>query len=80
MRGEDWQILKEVCGDDPMFFELQSSLLDVEREFRGMSRRARIYEALEDRFIRTIRVIRSQKTATGKTSESEMHRTILPEF
>ena len=50
LRGEDWQILKEVCGDDPMFFELQSSLLDVEREFRGMSRRAGIYEALEDRF------------------------------
>ena len=52
LRGEDWQILKEVCGDDPMFFELQSSLLDVECEFRGMSRRAGIYEALEDRFKR----------------------------
>ncbi len=50
LRGEDWQIMKDVCGDDPMFFELQSSLLDVEREFRGMSRRAGIYEALEDRF------------------------------
>ena len=50
LRGEDWQILKDVCRDDPMFFELQSSLLDVEREFRGMSRRAGIYEALEDRF------------------------------
>ena len=50
LRGEDWQILKDVCGDDPMFFELQSSLLDVEREFRGMSRRAGIYQALEDRF------------------------------
>ena len=50
LRGEDWQILKDLCGDDPMFFELQSSLLDVQREFRGMSRRAGIYEALEDRF------------------------------
>ena len=50
LRGEDWEILKEVCGEDPMFFELQSSLLDVEREYRGMSRRAGIYEALESRF------------------------------
>jgi len=50
LRSEDWEILKAVCGDDPMFFELQSSLLDVEREFRGMSRRAGIYGALEDRF------------------------------
>ena len=39
----------EVCGDDQAFFDLQVSLLGVERQFRGMSRRAGIYEALEDR-------------------------------
>jgi DNA sulfur modification protein DndC len=50
LRGEDWEILKDVCGEDPMFFELQSTLLDVEREFRGMARRAGIYEVLEERF------------------------------
>ena len=58
LRGEDWQILKSVCEkaceesgveDFERFFELQVSLLDVEREFRGMSRRSGIYEALEDR-------------------------------
>lgn len=49
LRGEDWQILRDVCGEDEAFFELQASLLDVEREYRGMSRRAGIYEALEDR-------------------------------
>lgn len=58
LRGEDWQILKSVCeqaceqsdsGDFERFFELQVSLLDVEREFRGMARRSGIYEALEDR-------------------------------
>lgn len=47
--SDDWQLLKEVCGDDEQFFELQASLLDIEREFRGMSRRAGIYEKLEDR-------------------------------
>ena len=58
LRGEDWQILKSVCeqaceesgvDDFDRFFELQVGLLDVEREFRGMSRRTGIYAALEDR-------------------------------
>lgn len=46
---EDWNILREVCGEDEQFFELQVGLLDIEREYRGMARRAGIYEALEDR-------------------------------
>jgi DNA sulfur modification protein DndC len=49
LRGEDWQLLGEICGDDPTFFQLQTSLLDVERQHRGMYRRAGIYDALEDR-------------------------------
>ena len=46
LRGEDWEILREVCGEDEEFFRLQTGLLDIEREFRGMSRRTGIYEAL----------------------------------
>lgn len=49
LRLEDWNVLKEVCGDDEEFFELQVQLLDIEREFRGMSRRAGIFQSLEDR-------------------------------
>ena len=49
LRAEDWELLREACGEDEGFFELQASLLDIEREYRGMSRRAGIYEALEDR-------------------------------
>ena len=49
LRDEDWKFLTEICGDDPIFFELQASMLDVERQYRGMYRRAGIYEALEDR-------------------------------
>lgn len=49
LRSEDWTILQEVCGDDAEFFQLQTSLLDIEREYRGMSRRAGIYEALDER-------------------------------
>jgi len=45
---EEWSLLSDVCGDDEGFFELQTKLLDVEREFRGMARRAGVYTALED--------------------------------
>ena len=47
--AEDWNLLQQVCGDDEEFFGLQASLLDIEREFCGMSRRAGIYDRLEDR-------------------------------
>lgn len=50
LRAEDWAILMDICGDDEAFFELQAGLLDIEREFHGMSRRAGIYKALEERF------------------------------
>ena len=49
LRADDWAVLREVCGDDQAFFDLQVSLLGVERQFRGMSRRSGIYEILEDR-------------------------------
>ncbi len=49
LRADDWEILRDVCGGDEAYFELHASLLDVEREYRGMSRRAGIYEALEER-------------------------------
>jgi hypothetical protein len=49
LRADDWDVLREVCGDDPVFFDLQVALLGVERQYRGMSRRSGIYEVLEDR-------------------------------
>ncbi len=49
LRADDWEVLREICGDDQTFFDLQVSLLGVERQFRGMSRRAGIFETLEER-------------------------------
>jgi DNA sulfur modification protein DndC len=49
LRGEDWQLLSEICGNDAVFFELQTRLLDVERQHRGMYRRAGIFDVLEER-------------------------------
>jgi len=42
-------VLREVCGDDPAFFDLQVGLLGVEWQFRGMSRRGGVFERLEER-------------------------------
>ncbi|HEX5273058.1 MAG TPA: hypothetical protein VFW33_21320, partial [Gemmataceae bacterium] len=49
LRADDWNLLREVCGDDRVFFEVQVGLLGVERQFRGMSRRAGIFEVLEEK-------------------------------
>jgi DNA sulfur modification protein DndC len=50
LRGEDWALLQEVCGEDEAFFNLQVGLLGIEQTHRGMSRRAGIFEKLERRF------------------------------
>jgi DNA sulfur modification protein DndC len=49
LRADDWAVLREVCGDDRAFFDLQVALLGVERKFRGMTRRAGIFEELEEK-------------------------------
>lgn len=45
--SDEWDVLKEICGNDAMQMELMAKLLDTERHFRMMARRAGIYEALE---------------------------------
>lgn len=45
--SDEWELLSEVCGDDPLLFELSTHLLGREREYRAMSRRVGIYTALE---------------------------------
>jgi DNA sulfur modification protein DndC len=49
LRRDDWDLLKDVCGGDDAFFEVQRTMLDVEREYRGMMRRAGIFDALTER-------------------------------
>jgi DNA sulfur modification protein DndC len=49
LRAADWETLREVCGEDRALFDLQVALLGVERQYRGMARRAGIYEALEEK-------------------------------
>jgi DNA sulfur modification protein DndC len=48
LRADDWALLREICGNDRALFDVQVRLLGVERQFRGMTRRAGIFEVLED--------------------------------
>jgi DNA sulfur modification protein DndC len=86
---DDWNILQELCKDDPAFFELQVSLLDIERQYRGMSRRAGIYDALETQLragqyadeadALAIRTSEEQRLGSvGTTEVPESKRTALP--
>lgn len=73
LRAEDWEILREVCQDDEDFFQLQTGLLDIEREFRGMARRAGIYEALEDR-LRIGQYANESEALTIRTEEERRRK------
>jgi DNA sulfur modification protein DndC len=47
--GEDeLQVLRQVCGDDRLHYELTRELLSVERQQRSHARRAGLFEQLEE--------------------------------
>ena len=48
--GEEWDLLKEICGEDTMHLELMAKLLDTERQFHTKSRRVGIFKKLETCF------------------------------
>jgi DNA sulfur modification protein DndC len=50
--AEEMRILREVCADDVLHFELARELLDVERQHRSMARRHGLFKALEQAFRR----------------------------
>ena len=50
--AEDMRLLRDLCGEDHLHFELVRELLDVERQYQTMARRAGLYEALEKAFRR----------------------------
>lgn len=47
LASDDVEILKEICGDDRLHFEMTRSLVAVERSHRTMARRAGLYDQLE---------------------------------
>ncbi len=53
LRSDDLQVLKDVCGEDRLHYELTRELLNVERQFRTMTRRSGLFQALEGAFRRS---------------------------
>lgn len=53
LRSDDLDLLREVTGDNRLHYELTRELLDVERQFRTMTRRAGLYAAMEKAFRRS---------------------------
>lgn len=47
LRNEDLNLLREITDGDPLHYQLTRELLDVERKFRTMARRAGLFEAME---------------------------------
>ena len=50
--ADEIQLLKESCGGDTLHFELVRELIDIERRYRTLSKRAGLYETLEQAFRR----------------------------
>lgn len=46
--SDDVDVLRDLCGDDELHFEMTRSLIAVERRYRTMARRAGLFEALEE--------------------------------
>ena len=44
---EEIDLLRELCGEDMLHFQLTRELLDLERQHRSMARRAGLFKALE---------------------------------
>ncbi|WP_207462154.1 DNA phosphorothioation system sulfurtransferase DndC [Azospirillum sp. SYSU D00513] len=45
--SDEMRVLREICGEDELHFQLTRELLDVERQHRTMARRAGLFKALE---------------------------------
>jgi DNA sulfur modification protein DndC len=80
LRRDDWELLREVCGGDGPLFELQRTMLDVERQYRGMMRRPGIFDALTERLRAgqfasesdAIKIRRDEESRRSKATEQRM--------
>jgi len=52
LRADDLDVLRDLCGEDELHYQLTRELLNVERQFRTMTRRSGLFGALEGAFRR----------------------------
>jgi DNA sulfur modification protein DndC len=60
--AEEMRILEEVCEDDRILYELTRELIDVERRFKTLTKRAGLYPAMEKAFKRNFYESREDAT------------------
>ena len=60
------EMLRDICGDDVLHYELARDLLDVERRHRTMARRAGLFDALETTLRRGFYSGKEDATARAK--------------
>lgn len=80
--ADEMRVLKEICGDDEIHFELTRELLDIERQSRTMARRAGLFKSLEKAFRRGFydsaedaeqRALKRQEILKNARSNDEEH-------
>lgn len=64
---EEIRLLRELCGDDHLHFQLVRELLSVERRHKNMLRRAGLYEAFERAFARNF--FTGEEDAVGRARD-----------
>jgi DNA sulfur modification protein DndC len=52
MGSAEIEVLRELCGDDKLHFQLTRELLSIEKRHKSMLRRAGLFEAVEQAFVR----------------------------
>ncbi len=52
MGAAEMGLLRELCGDDELHFQLTRELLSIEKRHKSMLRRSGLFDALEDAFFR----------------------------
>jgi DNA sulfur modification protein DndC len=70
----EWNLIKELCGDNYVYLELQSSLLDIEQRAQGKIRRTSLLNELEQVIKRCIYADEDDAIAymSKKNHQSEM--------
>jgi DNA sulfur modification protein DndC len=63
LTADDLGVLRDLCSEDQLHYQLTRELLDVERQFRTMTRRAGLFDALERSFRRNY--FESEEDAVG---------------
>lgn len=91
--NEEVSLLREICGDNKLQFELTRELLDVERRYRTLARRAGLFDALENAFRRSFytdeadavdraqrrsRAIGAAQTLTDDSPQDRQEQLLLP--